>query len=73
MYITTERGREIAHWIHTALDVIQRQNLVEKEMNYLHGDEPFFKSRELRIYSKIPQHFMDPEWFITVFTRALHR
>jgi hypothetical protein len=30
-------------------------------LNQLHGAEPFLRSRQLRSYSRISQHFMEPE------------
>jgi hypothetical protein len=42
-------------------------------INYFHGPDPFLRCRQLRSYSTISQHFIVPDAFVTVFTRALHR
>jgi hypothetical protein len=37
-----------------------------------HGAEPSFRSLQSLRHSRIPQHFMETGWFITVFTAALN-
>jgi hypothetical protein len=58
-------AKQLTRWIqHNDIHNAKKKK-TDLRANYLHGDEPFFRSRQLLSYSRISQHFMELEGLLS--------